>query len=41
MPLFGSRPRNTFSLSLDVWAVLLSFALALLVRVGVIKSVGW
>ena len=30
-----------FSLSLDVWAVILSIALALLVRVGVIKSVAW
>jgi hypothetical protein len=27
--------------SLDVWAVVLSLALALLVRLGVIKSVGW
>ncbi len=36
-----SAPARKFSLSLDVWAVLLSFALALLVRVGVIKSVGW
>jgi hypothetical protein len=30
-----------FSLSLDVWAVVFSLALALLVRVGVIKSVAW
>jgi hypothetical protein len=36
-----SAPARKFSLSLDVWAVLLSFAMALLVRVGVIKSVGW
>jgi hypothetical protein len=28
-------------ISLDVWAVVLSFTLALLVRVGLIKSVGW
>jgi hypothetical protein len=38
---FMSAPARKFSLSLDVWAVLLSFAMALLVRVGVIKSVGW
>jgi len=30
-----------FSLSLDVWAVVLSFALALLVHLGVIKTVAW
>ena len=30
-----------FSLSLDVWAVIFSFTLALLVRVGVIKTVAW
>jgi hypothetical protein len=36
-----SSPARKFSLSLDVWAVVLSLALALLVRVGVIKSVGW
>ncbi len=37
-----SSPKpGKFSLSLDVWAVLLSFALALLVRTGVIKSVSW
>lgn len=31
------RPR----ISLDVWAVALSLALALLVRVGLLKSVPW
>jgi hypothetical protein len=36
-----SSPARKFSLSLDVWAVVLSLTLALLVRVGVIKSVGW
>jgi hypothetical protein len=36
-----SSTSRKFSLSLDLWAVLLSFVLALLVRVGVIKSVGW
>ena len=35
-----SSPRK-FSLSLDVWAVILSITLAILVRVGVIKSVAW
>ena len=36
-------PSNTkkFSLSLDVWAVVLSLALALLVHTGVIKTVAW
>jgi len=34
-----TSPRS--SLSLDVWAVILSFALALLVRTGVVKSVPW
>ncbi len=33
----SSSPR----LSLDTWAVLLSLALALLVRFGLLKSVGW
>lgn len=28
-------------LSLDIWAVLLSFALALIVRLGWVKSVPW
>jgi len=30
-----------FSLSLDVWAVVLSLALVLLVRIGLIKTVSW
>ncbi len=34
-----SSPR--FGLSTDVWAVALSFALALLVRFGIIHSVPW
>ncbi len=33
-------PRK-FSLSLDVWAVILSLALALLVRTNLIHSVTW
>lgn len=36
-----SIPARKFSLSLDLWAVVLSLALALLVRTGVIKTVGW
>ena len=36
-----SLPRRNTALSLDVWAVILSFALALLVRTGVIRSVSW
>ena len=34
-------PVKRFSLSLDVWAVLLSIVLALLVVTGVIKNVSW
>jgi hypothetical protein len=34
-----STPRTR--LSTDTWAVLLSLALALLVRVGLVKSVPW
>jgi hypothetical protein len=30
-----------FTLSLDLWAVLLALVLALLVRVGIIQSVAW
>jgi hypothetical protein len=41
MPPSPSASPRKFSLSLDVWAVVLSLALALLVRVGVIKSVAW
>jgi hypothetical protein len=29
------------ALSLDVWAIILTFLLALLVRAGVIKSIPW
>ena len=36
-----SVPVKKFSLSLDVWAVILSLALALLVRTNIIKSVAW
>ena len=34
-------PANTRRLSPDTWAVLLSLALALLVRLGVLKTVPW
>ena len=34
-------PVHKFSLSLDVWAILLSLVLALLVVTGVIKTVSW
>ena len=36
-----STPAKKFSLSLDVWAVFLALFLALLVRIGVIKTVIW
>ena len=36
-----SVPTRRFSLSLDVWAVILSLALALLVRTNLIKTVAW
>ncbi len=34
-------PQKKSTFSLDTWAVLLSLALALLVRFGVLKSVPW
>lgn len=33
--------RKLLRLSLDTWAVILSFALAALVRLGVLKHVSW
>lgn len=33
--------RRKFALSLDLWAVLLSFALALLVKTGILRTVAW
>lgn len=36
-----SAPMKRSVLSLDVWAVILSLALALLVRTGLIKTVAW
>jgi len=36
-----SSPSNRSRLSLDAWALVLSLALALLVRIGLIKTVSW
>ena len=40
MPATTRRPSFS-ALSLDTWAVLLSLALALVIRFGVLKSVPW
>jgi hypothetical protein len=37
MPVSSSKPR----LSLDTWAIALSLALALAVRLGLIQTVAW
>ena len=34
-------PPKKFSFSLDTWAVILSLALALLVRTNIIRAVSW
>jgi len=36
-----SPSRQWFHLSLDTWAVLIPLAAALLVRIGIFKSVPW
>jgi len=36
-----SPSRQWFHLSLDTWAVLIALAAALLVRIGIFKSVPW
>jgi hypothetical protein len=36
-----STPAAVSRLSLDTWAVLLALAAALLVRVGIIKTIPW
>ena len=36
-----SIPRSRLSFSTDTWAIVLSLALAVLVRVGLLKSVAW
>ena len=33
--------RSKLHLSLDTWAVILSLALALIVRLGILKTVAW
>jgi hypothetical protein len=37
----AGKPGSRWKLSLDTWAVLVAFLLALLVRVGVFKHVPW
>jgi hypothetical protein len=37
----AEKPTSRWKLSLDTWAVLLAFALALLVRSGVFKHIPW
>jgi len=34
-------PRTRLSFSTDTWAIVLSLALAILVRVGLLKTVAW
>jgi hypothetical protein len=36
-----STPRSRLSFSTDTWAIVLSLALAVIVRVGLLKTVGW
>jgi hypothetical protein len=36
-----SIPRTRLSFSTDTWAIVLSLALAVLVRVGLLKTVAW
>ncbi|MGF7178912.1 hypothetical protein HDF11_000392 [Tunturiibacter psychrotolerans] len=36
-----SMPRTRLSFSTDTWAIVLSLALAIAVRVGLLKTVGW
>lgn len=37
----NSQTKTGFRLSLDGWAVLLAFVLALAVKLGILKSVPW
>lgn len=37
----AEKAASRWKLSLDTWAVLLAFALALLVRSGVFKHISW
>ena len=34
-------PRTRLSFSTDTWAIVLSLALAFIIRVGLLKTVGW
>ena len=36
-----SDPRTRLSFSTDTWAIVLSLALAFIIRVGLLKTVGW
>ncbi|MBB5317194.1 hypothetical protein HDF09_001863 [Edaphobacter lichenicola] len=36
-----SIPRTRLSFSTDTWAIVLSLALAIIVRAGLLKSVAW
>lgn len=40
-PAVDPVPARRFALSADLWAVALSLLLALLVKLGAIKSVAW
>ena len=37
----GAKTGNRWKLSVDTWAVLVAFLLALLVRTGVFKHISW
>jgi hypothetical protein len=37
----SASPSNKFRLSTDTWAVILSLSLALLIRIGLLKSIPW
>lgn len=37
----GNSQKSGFHLSLDGWAVLVAFVLALAVKLGVLKSIPW
>ncbi|NYF91204.1 hypothetical protein HDF08_003306 [Edaphobacter lichenicola] len=36
-----STPRTRLSFSTDTWAIVLSLALAIIVRAGLLKTVAW
>jgi len=37
----NAKTKSGFRLSLDAWAVLIAFALALAVKVGIFKNIPW